>query len=35
MAQLEREREREREMGSDSGGEFLEAAGLYIRFAFA
>ncbi len=32
MAQLERERERERERdtGSDSGGEFWEAAGIYI-----
>ncbi len=26
----ERERERERDTGSDSGGEFWEAAGIYI-----
>ncbi len=27
-----RERERERDTGSDSGGEFWEAAGIYIPF---
>ncbi len=34
MAQLERERERERDTGSDSGGEFWEAAGIYIIALF-
>ncbi len=28
----ERARERERDTGSDSGGEFWEAAGIYIHF---